>query len=338
MSVEPRKWLSSLPAIFHCFRALVPRRKPEPSILPNVDNSVTIYLASAVLQGKHLPSSPSSPPNNLYERLSTMSTISGKSAQKHWIDLVKSNLAVAMTVSSFIFVAVRFLIISHGHLQTATFLLAHSDKIPLLVGIFFPVLPFWFSFLFFVILRTIFIFRYPAAGFSGRFLVFLLIVVGAISFNIGNKWTWLLAAIMAYLLLDAKVPWWLRSKKTRDAHIFEPRANKKIFYRDDIAWSPEVIIAMAIIGIYVSSDVSWLPTECVTFKDQSVVTASVLSIDPNFTYYVKSPDNAPGVVFSTQIEKREIASNDKNAGCQKAKEVSKAPSTPKVPSGLMERK
>jgi hypothetical protein len=229
---------------------------------------------------------------------------SNSDAGKLWSDLLGEHLGLIMAISSFFFFAVRLLIISRGHKETAVFLLIHSDKVPLLLGTVLPFLPgvsvFISAILFFNWTR-----RRSFLGDHEENLILasilLLFGVGIIS----GQWTdWLIGTLTAFGLVEMPMLILFRAKFRRSSIPFKFRNTENT----RVLLSRLTFTSLVLMGLFIlSSTRSSLSSECVILSNGLQVRASVLSEDTKYTYIVKLPDVTPAVLESSQIAFRAVA-------------------------------
>jgi len=232
-------------------------------------------------------------------------------------DFIKANFGVIATLLSFAFIVLQLFMISEKDYPTTLFLLAHSEKIPLLVGIMLPLLAPLFMFTTWVFFRIYFVANFKGRKLHDQVIFFLAIISAFLAVEMGNWQTWLLVSGLSYFILDIHFPAWLFTRKGRAGWRLKPPEEKHVFYRDDIAWSPGSYVAIiAMVALY-SSGNSWLPSECVTLTNGNRISAFVLSIDVRNTYLMDLPGRHPLVLKSDEIEDRQVDPTNSEVACKK---------------------
>ena len=245
-----------------------------------------------------------------------MPSESDNSSLSTWKPLLKEHFGILATISLFLFVTLQILIITRGNTFTANFIIAHSDKISLFIGIFLP---------FFPILFVLFILTMGRIGFlaldSNALITFqALLAAGLFTVSIIERlMTWqtlILALVLSYLVLDFPFPPVFRNKGIGKFFGIPDRKSGKGVFRKNVVVNPIVFLTFLIIIALKASPIYSFPLECITQSDGTKRIAAVLSVDDNYTYLLALGGRKPIVLKSSQISSRLVAKTFGDLACE----------------------
>ena len=225
---------------------------------------------------------------------------------------LSQNFGVLMTFGSFLVLVIRLILLAHGHTQTAIYILAHADKVPLLVGLIIPVVP---VFCVFSCLSIVYLWNRGELKVADHLrvpIVSISVLLGAVGVWTG-RWNALIGVILfefAFFFVPALdlISKWLNRKNPS----YQPA--KRSFQNEKLA--PGLALYMFFILCLIYPGPNWLPGECVRNVDKSSVSAVVLASDVKFTYLLTTDGQLPLIISTDKIANRSVISNTRFQLCK----------------------
>lgn len=222
------------------------------------------------------------------------------------------NFGVLATLLSIIFFALRVLQVSGRDTNTAAFILAHAEKLPLLVSLILPIIPMACVFLAFMVVRITFSSETLAPNLIHQYGAYVSIPLFIVGVQTGGWSVLLVGLIFAIIYLDIPIIYAIKRLR-KNGDTLQKRV-PKIFRggMEDIM----ILSMIFILGTFIFPAYnSWVPRECILLTDASRIAGTVISSDSMFTYVVRMPDNKSLVLRTRDIEKREVQEVDTKFPC-----------------------
>lgn len=212
--------------------------------------------------------------------------------------------------------------IGGGQTENALFVLAHADKVPLLLGLVLPLVPTITVFMSMLCLKISWSSNLGISELVERFCLILWIPLMYVGIRTGG-WIAFSGLIYALLLLDIPLFKFLGNLRRPDADkVPLTHFPAKIFRGREFDVDSVLTIVIFAFFAYPLNQ-SWVPNECLTLDDKSQFTASVVSSDPKFTYLLTQPGSIPSIVATSSIRNRLVITDNKNPFCKVQKGKSK---------------
>lgn len=249
------------------------------------------------------------------------SSIGGK--PKDLQNFLSQNFGFIATVLSFLVLTLRLLQVGGGRKENAIFILAHADKLPLLVGLILPIMPALTIFLAVICMKIAFGSNFATSEFTKRVSIVIWIPLMFIGFKTGSWSALLVGVTYGILLLDIPISKILPKNRKKETNS-TPGPHRLFRGRE---YDIDVYFTLILLSILAfPTPQTWVPSECITLADGSQISGSVISSDTKFTYVMSMPGHAPIVLSTDKISERIVLTDAKNLVCTKQK-------TNKVPSG-----
>lgn len=252
-----------------------------------------------------------------------ISVIGGK--PKDFQNFLSQNFGLLMTFGSFGVLVIRLLLLAHGRSQIAIYILAHADKVPLLVGLIIPVVP-----IFCVLSSFAIVYLWNRGGLNVPShiripMVAIGILLGVVGFWTGRWYALLGVFLFGFVFFLAPAMDLISSVWSRKSDP-DQKVGALIDYEK---FAPGLALYMFFALCLIFPGPNWLPTECLAMTDKTNISAVVLSSDPKFTYLLTSSASSPLIVITDKIANRIVMVNSATRSCkqnsQNQPKISNAP-------------